>query len=372
MNLHVLEGRNFSGRTERLRRWVGLSDSSNTEAASRRNAYIGPDGVSALSGIVPTVAAEIELMARDSGTSRASTKVMEELGFGYCLAQNPFSLSGGEQVVVAIVAAAAGKPERLAIDCALEQLSDDVRTRVLQYLASLDGDLAIADNRLDEWFDGQTEKLQAETDAPCLCTNDGLEAKAESAKIELVDLGYSYVKGRPIFSGLNIALEPGMRYLLRGPNGSGKTTLSKILCGLLKPTAGEIRVNGRRVEPWRTPGRFVAYNFQNPDYQLFANRVADQFGSMHGISDGLIQYFGLHGLLDEHPLDLPYVLKKRIAIASAFARNTAHVILDEPTIGQDAAFVSALTAPRFQPAYVTISHSRCFTSLPTISLQVGR
>lgn len=369
MNIHVLEGPNFSGRTDRLRKWAGLSNGADMETVGGHNAYVGPDSVSALSGIAPTVAAEIELMARDIGAARAGRRAMEDLGFGCCLDQNPFTLSGGEQVVAAIVAATAGRPERLAIDCALEQLSDDLRHRVLQYLATLNGDLMIADNRLDEWFGGPTEKLHGAINGSRLGTEEGFGANGDETEIELVDLGHSYVKGRPVFEGINMTLKAGNRYLLRGPNGSGKTTLSKILCGLLKPTTGEIRINGRRVEPWRTPGRFVAYHFQNPDFQMFSSRVVDQFGPELSIRDRVIRYFGLSDLLDEHPLDLPYVYKKRVAIASAFSRNTAHVILDEPTIGQDATFVSSLTAPRFQASYITISHSRRFTFMPTISLQ---
>jgi len=367
----ALEGPNFSGRTKRLREWVGLSNRPDMETACRHNAYIGPDSASALSGMAPTVAAEIELMASDIDAAKAGKKAIEDLGLEYCLDQNPFTLSGGEQVVVAIVTATAGRPERLAIDCALEQLSDGMRYRVLNYLEkTMEGELMVADNRLEEWYDGPKETLQETTNSPHLGTIEGLATNSNEAEteIKLVDLGYSYIKGRPIFENLNLTLEAGTKYLLRGPNGSGKTTLSKILCGLLKPTTGEIYVNGQRVEPWRTPGKFVAYHFQNPDFQMFSTRVIDQFGSKFNIHDRVTRYFGLSELLHEHPLDLSYVYKKRVAIASAFARNNVYVILDEPTIGQDDRFVAALTTPKFQPAYITISHSQCFINLPTIDL----
>lgn len=366
MNLQVLEGPNFSGRSARLQQWVGLPPHMEV---SRNNAYIGPDGSAYLSGLAPTVAAEIELMANDRKAAKSGITTLQDLGFEYCLNRNPFTLSGGEQVVVAIVAATVRRPEKMAIDCALEQLSGDIRQRLLEYLSTLDGDLMIADNRLDEWFEGQKEQLSCTTDSPRLGTEGGFEAYGNIAasEIELVDLGHSYIKGQPVFAGLNAKLDGGQRYLLRGPNGAGKTTLSRILCGLLKPSKGEIRINGQRVEPWRHPGRYVAYHFQNPDYQIFTTKVSDQFGES-GIRDRVAQYFGLHGVLEEHPLDLPYVYKKRVAIASTFARNTSYTILDEPTIGQDNAFVTSLTSDLFRLPYIVISHSQCFKKMPTIFL----
>lgn len=366
MNLHVLAGPNFSGRTARLRKWVGLPDDLMTEPVYSRSAYIGPDAASSLSGIAPTTGAEIELMAKDCEAAAAAKSAMESLGFGYCLTQNPFTLSGGEQVVAAIVAASAACPERLAIDSALEQLSPGTRGRVLDYLGELDGDLMIADNRLREWFEGPVEDLLAIPGTPTICTDIPFTINADPCQIELIDLCHSYVKGRPVLRNLNFTLEAGQHYLLRGPNGSGKTTLSKILCGLIKPSSGEIRLNGVVVKPWLAPGRFLSYHFQNPDYQLFAASVRAQFGP-HA-ADKFVRQYGLAGVLDEHPLDLPYVLKKRVAVASTLARGTGAVILDEPSIGQDASFQDTLVRSRIGATCVTISHSQSFECLPIISL----
>ena len=245
MKLHVLAGPNFSGRTARLRGWVGLPEDPDIEPVYSESAYIGPDASSALSGIAPTAAAEIELMAAESTAAHEAKQAMELLGFGYCLERNPFTLSGGEQVVTAIIAATASHPKRLAIDCALEQLSPVTRRAVLDYLSDLDGELMMADNRLDEWFEGTAEHLSAAPDAPMVRLDAPLTLPQEPCTIELVDLCHSYIKGRPVLKNLNLTLEAGEHYVLRGPNGCGKTTLSKILCGLIRPTAGAILVNGQ-------------------------------------------------------------------------------------------------------------------------------
>ena len=57
-----------------------------------------------------------------------------------------------------------------------------------------------------------------------------------------LDFGY---EGRPVLSGVNLAIPAGDFVSVVGPNGSGKTTLLKLALGLLRPTAGEVTVFGR-------------------------------------------------------------------------------------------------------------------------------
>lgn len=368
MNFCTVEGPNFSGRTYRMREWVGLPNDLNTEPTCVQNAYIGPDVVSAFSGIAPSVGTELELMAADGDAADEAKKAMEAIGFGYCLSQNPFTLSGGEQVVAAILAATAVRPKRLAIDCAFEQLSADTRTNVLSYLDGLDSEIMVADNRMDEWHLDPTERMQAKPNSPAIRPEVDLKMDQDPYEIELVDLCHSYVKGRPVLKNLNLRLEAGVTYHLKGPNGSGKSTLSKILCGLIKPTSGEIRINGKAVKPWRTPGKFVSYHFQNPDFQLFATSVNAQLAQSVN-SDTLTRFFGLERHLNDHPLDLPFVLKKRVALATAIGRRSGFLVLDEPTLGQDN--LSSLNIIRLGTTGVSglvISHSRYFSNIQSIQL----
>ncbi len=367
MNLHILDGPNFSGRTARLREWVGLPNDTAAEASYSQSAYIGPDAAASFSGIAPTIATEFDLLASDKATAQMAKRAMEALGFGYCLERNPYTLSGGEQVVAAVIAATVSRPKRIAIDCGFEQLSPETRSNVMRYLADLDGDLMIADNRLDEWSNVESKEcLKALSSAPVLHTDVVPPLCSKPEMIEVVDLCFDYVQGKHVIKNLNLKLETGKKYLLKGPNGSGKSTLSKILCGLLKPSSGEIRLNGQAIKPWLTPGRYVGYHFQNPDYQLFASTVKTQMDSLN--SSAMARYYGFGDKLETHPLDLPYALKKRVAVASTLLRQSNLTILDEPTLGQDAIYVAALLKNLSGIMCLTISHSQSFESLEPITL----
>lgn len=369
MNLHVLVGPNFSGRTHRLREWVGLPNDNKTEPVFGQSAYIGPDATSAFSGIAATVGAELELMAADREAAHDAKRAMEGLGFGYCLSQNPFTLSGGEQVVAAILAATAARPKRIAVDCALEQLNADTREDLLTYLNGLDGDLMVADNRTDEWYLDSCERMQAAPSSPVIRPEVNLKILQEICQIELVDLCHSYIKGRPVLKDLNMTFDVGAAFQLKGPNGSGKTTLSKILCGLIKPTSGEVRVNGKAVRPWRTPGKFVSFHFQNPNFQLFATSVKAQLPQSPD-SENVAKWFGLDRNLLDHPLDLPFVLKKRLALATAICRKAGFLVLDEPTLGQDRySSMAIMGLGTKEVSGMIISHSRSFLNLPGIHLE---
>ena len=370
MTLRLLRGQNFSGRTQTLREWVGLPHESSVSIETGSGAFIGLDTSNAFSGIASGVKGEIELLARSPADAIDAQRAMEALGFGYCLEQSPFTLSGGEQVVAASIAASSARPRRLAIDGALEQLDADARQRLLAYLAARDCDVMFADNRAADWYDGDADSLAAPTNAPAMRFDTPLPEGPGARELEVVGLTHWYIRGRRVLNDLSFKLRAGQSYALRGPNGSGKTTLSKILCGLIRPRAGEIRLDGERIEPWRTPGRWVGYHFQNPDYQIFTTRVCDQVGSADP-SEPVARWSGLDACLDAHPLDLPYVLRKRLALATCLSVPRL-AVLDEPTLGQDDA--NALDDVRVRAmgrATIVISHSRRFDSLARIDLGGG-
>jgi energy-coupling factor transporter ATP-binding protein EcfA2 len=365
--MKVLLGQNFSGRTDFLKTWVNKSKDIQ-QKHSYKGIYLGPDPLTSLSGLAPTVISEFELMATDAISLKKTILSFIELGFEYCLHRNPQTLSGGEQVVVCIFSAIACQPSFLAIDCLLEQLSHETRIKLTNYLITLDIEYCLVDNRHDEWYEGET--LQVGSDIELLDSSAGvcLNLQSSASDIELIDLGHSYDKKEYVFQGLNLSIDTSKCYHLAGSNGSGKTTLSKILCGLIKPTTGEIRLDGKRIKPWREPGKITAYHFQNPSFQLFASRVADQFTCNDKLRGDLSSYFGIENCLNEHPLDLPYVLKKRVALASTIMLQRRLLILDEPTLGQDNRFVSRLTSANLGVSYIAISHSQKFLGLRKICM----
>ena len=171
-------------------------------------------------------------------------------------------------------------------------------------------------------------------------------AGAADATFQVKDLRFSYVKGREVLHGLNLALDHRPTAII-GQNGAGKTTLVRVLKGLLKPDSGEIRYQGENLET-KTVAELasrVGYVFQNPDDQIFKYKVLEEvmFGPLNiGMSPQeaeasaheALRMVGLDEKASENPYDLELSDRKMVAIASVLAMNTDVIILDEPTIAQ--------------------------------------
>ena len=133
-----------------------------------------------------------------------------------------------------------------------------------------------------------------------------------------------------------------------GENGAGKTTLVKHVTGLLKPTAGDVVVDGLDTRKTSTAqlSRKVGVAFQNPDHQLFSESVEEEisfalrnFGFAPEIVEQRVRWglelFGLDEYRKSSPLVLSGGEKKRLTLACILAWDPEVVILDEPTVGQD-------------------------------------
>lgn len=169
---------------------------------------------------------------------------------------------------------------------------------------------------------------------------------AAEATFQVKDLRFSYVKGREVLHGLNLALDHRPTAII-GQNGAGKTTLVRVLKGLLKPDSGEIRYQGENLET-KTVAELasrVGYVFQNPDDQIFKYKVLEEvmFGPLNigmppqeaeASAHEALRMVGLDEKAGENPYDLELSERKMVAIASVLAMNTDVIILDEPTIAQ--------------------------------------
>jgi len=176
-------------------------------------------------------------------------------------------------------------------------------------------------------------------------------------KLEVCQASFRYPTGVLALDAVSLTVESGEGLALIGENGAGKTTLAKLLNGLLRPTGGSVLVGGRDTQQ-HTPAqlsRFVGFVFQNPDDQLFARTVREEvaFGprnqrlpaaQIQGRVDRALDDVGLGGAADRHPYDLTAPERKRVALAAALAMQAPALILDEPTIGQDAGGVEQLGA----------------------------
>jgi energy-coupling factor transport system ATP-binding protein len=360
-----LRGGNFSGRTRILRLLTGIPgwDEDDTDDARDETSplvYVGPEIYNALSGLAPTVEAELLLHTRGGGSHEGIVELHHNLGLVRLYERNPFTLSGGEQVCLAVVAGLSLDPAVLSVDCALEQLDPHTKCNLLSAMTTGAQSTAsiIADNRLSdsrEWHTVDVTELgglpphRQYLDLAMVDPSVGIPEAHSSigpASIELRDITFGYTKHQLVIRRASIELSPGQLYYLCGRNGSGKSTLAKLMSGVLKPTEGDFIVDQSPMRPWLHPGHLVSYHFQNPDLQLFATTVEDELAaSMRSWRcrrqeqstrlDALLMSFGLHGVRAEHPLDLPFVVRKRVALAAAIASGTPWVILDEPTLGQD-------------------------------------
>lgn len=165
--------------------------------------------------------------------------------------------------------------------------------------------------------------------------------------IQIKDLHFSYAKGEEVIKGLNFDIDERSTAII-GQNGAGKTTFSKLLKGLLKPTRGEILLNGKSISDMTVAAlaKHVGMVFQNPNDQIFKYEVLDEvmFGPLRiGIDQDTarekameaLEVAGLTGFEHSNPYDLGLSLRKLVAIASILSMDTEVVIFDEPTIAQD-------------------------------------
>lgn len=176
-----------------------------------------------------------------------------------------------------------------------------------------------------------------------------------SKVLELKNLSYVYGTGTPFektaVNNVSLSIEKGEFIGIMGHTGSGKSTLVQMLNGLMKPTSGQVILDGEDI--WANPKdirkiRFkVGMVFQYPEYQLFEETVAKDiaFGPTNMGKSGAelekavndaARFTGLKDeLLGKSPFDLSGGEKRRAAIAGVIAMNPEVLVLDEPTAGLD-------------------------------------
>ncbi|HBC85889.1 MAG TPA: multidrug ABC transporter ATP-binding protein [Lentisphaeria bacterium] len=145
---------------------------------------------------------------------------------------------------------------------------------------------------------------------------------------------------------ISFSIPPGRIFGLLGPNGAGKSTTFKMMCGLLKPTAGRAAVNGIDLE--NAPGRArscIGYMAQK--FSLYSNlsvaQNMDFFAGVYGLYGSgkrktigqLVDMFDLAQYIDSTAGELPLGFKQRLALSCSIMHNPVVLFLDEPTSGVD-------------------------------------
>lgn len=172
---------------------------------------------------------------------------------------------------------------------------------------------------------------------------------------EIKKLTYKYSVGTPFESvavdNVSVQIEKGAFIGVIGHTGSGKSTLIQHLNGLLKPTEGEIFINGKNIHDKGTDIRAVRFMaglvFQYSEHQLFEETVYKDiaYGPKNmGLSDEEVdkrvrsaaKSMGISDeLLERSPFDLSGGQKRRVALAGVVAMEPEILILDEPAAGLD-------------------------------------
>ena len=165
-------------------------------------------------------------------------------------------------------------------------------------------------------------------------------------KISIQGLNKVYPNGHQALKDVNLDIREGMFGLL-GPNGAGKSSLMRILVTLMKPSSGQVLVNGRDAASNRAYVRSML-GYLPQDFSFFSNLTTHEFldcaarlaGMNHRRArsravDALLEEVGLFDVRSRKAGKLSGGMKRRLGIAQALINDPQIIIVDEPTTGLD-------------------------------------
>ena len=159
--------------------------------------------------------------------------------------------------------------------------------------------------------------------------------------ISIQDLSYRY-GGRQALDGISFEVREGTIAALLGSNGAGKSTLFKVLCGLLRPMRGTVKVNGFTLPKARESIGYVAQHFGlyedltvEQNIRFFAAAYGMDGAQVSSRTGELMERFELAPRKRDLAGSLSQGWKQRLAFASSLAHRPAVLLLDEVTAGLD-------------------------------------
>lgn len=279
------------------------------------------------------------------------------------------TLSGGEKQRIAVAAVMAARPQVLIFDEPTSNLDPTATAQIFDVIArirELDGITVIViehktaylERFAPRWVRMESGRISAAarqahnspttlTETPPvanLCLNLA-HHPTPLLKVEGLCAGYNE---QTVLHDVSLTAGPGEFVAIMGDNGSGKSTFLQCVLGLLRPTAGKIEVLGQ--DAGRAPvsqlARQIAYVFQNPNHQLFADSVWQEatlaprnFGvwdnKIEQNIEAMLQLSGLADRRADHPYRLSYGEKRRLNLLAMLGYAPHLLLLDEILIGQD-------------------------------------
>ena len=164
--------------------------------------------------------------------------------------------------------------------------------------------------------------------------------------IELKNISKAYLKNKNIIENLNLTIKKGEIFGFLGPNGAGKTTTIKMITGIIKPSNGEVYIDGISIKekPLEAKKNF-SYVPDSPDMFLsltgneYLNFMADMYNIPLKIRTERINNFAMQfeiiENLDQRILEYSHGMRQKIVLIGALLNDSNNLILDEPMVGLD-------------------------------------
>ena len=173
------------------------------------------------------------------------------------------------------------------------------------------------------------------------------EPRAGEALIHVDQVSFSYDEAM-VLKDVNCTIRKGEKLALIGKNGAGKTTLARLICGVNRPTKGQILIQGENYTTLsiKEIGERIGYVMQNPNQMLVKDIIRDEVEmalKLRGYSaeevesrtKRALEMCDLYSMRNWPVSSVSYGQRKRITIAAVLALEPDVIILDEPTAGQD-------------------------------------
>lgn len=235
--------------------------------------------------------------------------------------------------------------------------------------------------KLSTWL--ETHKVEALEQKS---TKTSLINVSEDAEIKINNLGFGYTE-KLLFDNLHLNLKKGDFLLIKGHSGSGKSTLLNLIFGLLKPTSGEVLINGMP----KAENFSEIISYVGPEPYLIPGSVRENllYGSHKKITDEqllkALKQVGLEKLIDGFTNKLDHHLtdhaqistgqRQRISMARALVREPKILILDEATSNIDhnteEKIIKILEDLKGQIITVAVTHKDSFDNLANHRLVLG-
>jgi ABC-2 type transport system ATP-binding protein len=162
--------------------------------------------------------------------------------------------------------------------------------------------------------------------------------------LDIRNLTKTYKRGTNALAGVDLTIQPGEIFALLGPNGAGKTTLIGAVCGLVRPSGGEMFAFGEDLQRhWRRLRRRIGLVPQELSFDMFDTviRSVRYSRGMFGLPaderriEDVLRSLSLWDKRDSRIRELSGGMKRRVLIAKALAHDPDLLFLDEPTAGVD-------------------------------------